>query len=110
MESQQIRLYPVPDNNYQLALTVFRIPLIPMTKDYPDRQPEVNGRHHYSLIDGLVARAYQTIDPDTYDPAFYQLHLTKWRDYVERIKQEMLCALRANEGFAASQQAGSLRI
>ncbi|MBF0516398.1 MAG: hypothetical protein HQK97_04640 [Nitrospirae bacterium] len=90
LESQQIRLYPVPDDNYQLALTVFRIPLIPMTMKEPDRQPEINSRHHYSLIDGLVARAYQTNDSDTFEPNFYQLHAAKWRDYIEKIKQEML--------------------
>ncbi|MBF0487795.1 MAG: helix-turn-helix domain-containing protein [Nitrospirae bacterium] len=51
--------------------------------------PEINERHHYCLIDGVVSRAYQKNDVDTFDPNFYQLTLGKWKEYVEKIKQEV---------------------
>ncbi|KWT73776.1 hypothetical protein [Candidatus Magnetominusculus xianensis] len=90
LETQKLRLYPTPDNNYQLNLSVFRMPLKRISKDaeYPNMEPEINPRHHYSLIDGIVSRAYQTNDSQTFDFNFYQLHLSKWRDYCQKIKQE----------------------
>ncbi|MBF0555916.1 MAG: hypothetical protein HQK96_15435, partial [Nitrospirae bacterium] len=43
-------------------------------------------RHMYVEF---VERAYRTNDSDTFDPNFYQLHLAKWKDYCQKIKQEV---------------------
>lgn len=61
-----VQLAPIPAVNYELALTVHRLPLDDM--EISVDEPEIHAMHHARLVDWPVYRAYSKRDPDTYDP------------------------------------------
>jgi hypothetical protein len=50
-----------------VTLQVVRLPLEKMTS--PDSRPEIDEQHHPGLVNWVLARAYNKLDPDTYNKA-----------------------------------------
>lgn len=65
-ERLQLRLVPIPTEDFPLRLQVYRYPLIAMPDD--NAEPEIAFQHHEALVDWAVFRCYSTKDPDLYDP------------------------------------------
>lgn len=75
-QTDTIRPYPIPEADDVLRVTVSRLPLNPITVNTLDsKAPEINPRHHRSLVFWMLYRAFSKQDADTYDPKRAQLNL-----------------------------------
>ena len=63
--THKITLYPIPEVTETLKLTVYRLPLCPLTSD--SEEPEIHPLHHPSLLDWVCHKAYTKQDADTLD-------------------------------------------
>lgn len=61
-------LYPIPVVNDTLNLTLYRLPLGPLSTDQGN-VPEIPYRLHIRLVDWMMARAYRKQDAETRDEA-----------------------------------------
>lgn len=61
-QSGALRLYPIPQDDDELRLTVVRMPLAPMVDE--EDTPEINSRFHEGLIHWMKYRAYNQQDTD----------------------------------------------
>jgi hypothetical protein len=64
--NRAIRLYPTPDADTVLQLSVLRLPLEPLQ---PTDSPEIPSYQHYDLVYWALKMAYEKHDADTFDPA-----------------------------------------
>jgi hypothetical protein len=91
-DSGRLRLFPVPANDDTLRLTVYRLPLSELSASKTDEAPEVGRRYHRRLIDGVLARAYEKTDAETYDPDRAEKHLELWLKCIEDVRMERVRA------------------
>jgi hypothetical protein len=91
-DSGSLRLFPIPANDDTLRLTVYRLPLSELSASKTDAQPEVARRFHRRLIDGVLARAYEKTDAETYDPDRAEKHLELWLKSIEDVRTERVRA------------------
>lgn len=71
--SNQARLYPTPQADATLYLTVTRGPAAEMAED--EDEPEINARYHYGLIDGMKWLITSKEDSDLYDAKMSKMAL-----------------------------------
>lgn len=64
-QSGKLRLWPNPQSNVTVKMTVVRTPLEKMVAD--SDEPEIPERYHPALVYGAMARAYLKQDSDTFD-------------------------------------------
>ena len=64
----RVRFVRSPVSAGQVALTVFRGALKPLSADLDSGRPEIHERFHERLMDWVLHRAYLKQDADTFDP------------------------------------------
>jgi len=74
----KITIYPVPDADDTLKMTVVRLPLVQMSTTTLTASPEVHMKYHFDLLDGILWRAYSKQDAETYDPKKANTHRALW--------------------------------
>ena len=62
-----LRVFPMPAAIDPLALTVYRIPLLPLTADDTNAAPEIPAHQHMRLLDWICYRAYSKEDTETFN-------------------------------------------
>lgn len=68
LESNRLRLIPKPELTDTLYLSVYRTPLVKLSADANDAQPEIAEPHHLGLTRWAIYRALSKRDEDSYDP------------------------------------------
>ncbi len=71
-QTDKIRLVWIPKLDDMLRLIVKRLPLCEMKN--PDDEPSIHRRFHDRLLDGMLMRAYQKRDTETYNPGKSKEH------------------------------------
>lgn len=69
LDGSRLRLVPIPMADDTLRLRIRRLPLVPLTVDDLDAEPEIAPEHHRGLLDWALFRAYSHRDPDRVEPA-----------------------------------------
>lgn len=64
LEKGAARVWPMPNETVDLNLSVFRLPLEPIT-DVGDQTLEIDEQHHWHLLDWVKHLAYLKPDPET---------------------------------------------
>lgn len=85
MDTDQVRLWPFPNEDVTIKLSVFRMPLVTITDDEP---LEIPAQHHRDLLLWVKHRAYSVHDAETFDK-------TKAEDF--RVLFESFCARAKDE-------------
>lgn len=75
-ESNSVFLYPKPDADNELRMTVVREPLIYMTNDA--NVPEIPARYHFSLIEWMKYRTFSEEDSDMFDQKLAEIALARF--------------------------------
>jgi hypothetical protein len=73
-----------------LYLTVYRLPLVRFTADNIDTEPEIHFRHHYRLVEGILAQAYNKDDSETLDPQKADRHQKAWLKHIDEMSRARL--------------------
>ncbi|MBF0539699.1 MAG: hypothetical protein HQL03_15770, partial [Nitrospirae bacterium] len=73
-----------------LTLTVYRLPLNELTPQAQDLEPEINYRYHPRLIAGILCRAYEKTDTETFNPTGGQKYSDIWHRFIEEVKKDNL--------------------
>ncbi|MCI4626875.1 MAG: hypothetical protein L3V56_13095, partial [Candidatus Magnetoovum sp. WYHC-5] len=87
MPGKRLSLYPIPDTNYTLNLTVYRVPLTLLSTERGNEEPELDHTLHRVLIDGILCRAYEK---SAYDVTHRQnaiRHKVLWNQTIEALKK-----------------------
>lgn len=66
LDTASVRLYPIPQKDLTLRLTVVRLPLREM--ESASDEPEILARHHRKLVYWMMKLAYEKQDSETFDP------------------------------------------
>lgn len=64
MDETSVRLWPFPNEDLTIKLSVFRLPLVTITDDEP---LEIPSQHHRALLLWMKHRAYSVHDAETFD-------------------------------------------
>lgn len=81
------RVYPATLLADQINLTVHRLPLVDLDWDTDQAvEPEILSTYHDLLYPGILYRAYDKRDVDTYDPVKSAEERTKWLASIEELK------------------------
>ncbi|HOU64410.1 MAG TPA: hypothetical protein PK861_00055 [Thermomonas sp.] len=64
MDETSVRVWPFPNEDVTIKLSVFRLPLVTITDDEP---LEIPLQHHLGLLLWMKHRAYSVHDAETYD-------------------------------------------
>lgn len=78
-DDTRIRVIPTPDQDGELQLEGYRVPLVPMQNDTD--MPEINQIHHVHLIQWVLHRAYSVPDSEFFDPNRSALAEQEFTDY-----------------------------
>lgn len=81
LDGSRLRLVPEPIADDTLRLRVRRLPLVALSADDMDAQPEIPPEHHRGLVDWALFRAYSQRDPETINPTLAERAL---KDFEER--------------------------
>jgi hypothetical protein len=65
LNTHKIRLYPIPDKNYTLNLTVKRLPLVDL--ELPSDEPEFPEEYHQAIVQWVLFRAFSKKDVEIFD-------------------------------------------
>jgi hypothetical protein len=86
-EENRARVHPVSNEAVTLMLSVYRLPLEPLTS-LGDQEFEIAAEHHAHLLLWVKGRAYGKTDTETTDQKKSIELKTEFRIYCEKAKQE----------------------
>lgn len=75
-QTNAILLYPQPETNGTLRLTVRRMPKAQMEAD--DDEPEIRAEYHMGIVQWMLYRAFGTVDADLFDANRSQVALAEF--------------------------------
>jgi len=82
-----VTLYPRPDDEYLIRLTVIRYPITAMSATSMSTQtPEIDAKHHEVIVNGICARAHLKRGDDTYDSKRATEFMALYRKGISDIK------------------------
>jgi hypothetical protein len=81
-----LRVHPMPSEDAALALTVFRLPLLPI--DDAGQEFEINEMHHEALLLWMKHRAYSKHDAETFDKGRAKDYEDAFQAYCAAAKRE----------------------
>ncbi|MEF8794320.1 phage adaptor protein [Thiohalorhabdus sp.] len=84
--NQGIRLYPIPDTDTTLRLTVWRRPLEPIPSYMGHKEPPIPPEDHYPLLHWVYYLALDRQDVDTYAPEKAMQHAQAFAQQFGRRK------------------------
>jgi hypothetical protein len=82
---------------YRQGFTQEEIALLQFTAENLDTEPEINFRHHYRLVDGILAQAYNKDDSETLDPEKAARHQKAWLKHIDEMSRARLRMHRTPE-------------
>ncbi|KJR40735.1 hypothetical protein MCHI_003379 [Candidatus Magnetoovum chiemensis] len=85
-----ITLWPKPIKTDTLTLTVTRLPMKQLTKENINEEPEISFKYHHKLLDGVLYKAYEKMDADTYNPELSKSHEERWNKTLQDIKLQQI--------------------
>lgn len=85
-----LTLHPKSSADATLSMTVYRLPLLQFTTENLDTEPEIHLRHHYCLVDGILAQAYNKDDSEALDPEKAARHERAWLMHIEEMSRARL--------------------
>jgi len=83
-------LHPKSSADATLSMTVYRLPLVQFTTENLESGPEIHFRHHYRLVDGIMAQAYNKDDSEALDPEKAARHLKAWLKHIDEMSRARL--------------------
>lgn len=86
IETDKIRLVPIPSQSGTLNLTIFRLPLLDITSLNDDLEL-TDSIHQRSLLMFCKAMAYMKHDSETYDPDRAEKHRADFYGYCAELKK-----------------------
>jgi len=89
-EGNKIILIWKPDSDDILNLTVYRLPLQPITMASVGDEPEIPLEYHGQLCKGIYMQAYDKHDSDTYDPTMRDRYAGEWNIFKDRVKRDWI--------------------
>jgi hypothetical protein len=92
-----LTLHPKSSTDATLSMTVYRLPLVQLTTENIDTEPEIHFRHHYRLVDGILAQAYSKDDSEALDPEKATRHERAWLKHIEEMSRARLRIHRTQE-------------
>jgi len=99
LERNKVRWCPVPDQDYDVRLLVYRLPLEGITGDNQELE-ELDAMHHIHLLKWMRSLAYQKQDAETFDRGKSAEAESRFREYCGQVKREW-DRYRAKPGFTA---------
>jgi hypothetical protein len=88
IEERRIRVWPVPSETFTVHLTVFRMPLNPISQDNDSGTFEIGSEHHPFLLDWVKHLAYSKHDAETFDRTKADEHEAKFERYCANVMLE----------------------
>lgn len=79
-ETNGVRLYPIPENDGQLQLSIYRMPLNPLNAQ---AQFEIPEQYRGALLDWMKYKAYSKDDAETFDRVRADQSLAKFASLVD---------------------------
>lgn len=93
LERHAVRAWPIPTETVTLNLSIFRLPLTPITG--PAQALEIDGQHHYSLLMWVKSLAYGKQDSEAFNrdkskelAEAFQAYCAQARREQERARRE----------------------
>ncbi|MBF0568365.1 MAG: hypothetical protein HQK95_05800 [Nitrospirae bacterium] len=90
VQSGFITLHPTPERNDTVALSVYRLPLTEMSAAFPNAEPEIPRRFNRTLINGILALAYEKSGSDTLNSEAAKTYRELWQKGLDEIRRESL--------------------
>lgn len=87
LEKHKLRAWPAPVEDTDLALRVFRLPLVAIT-DVGDQALEIDEQHHLPLLLAVKAAAYGKEDVETFNRSKRDDYEVRFLNYCEKAKRE----------------------
>lgn len=97
-EENQIMAYPTPDETVTINLSIYRLPLAPITVSSATMDPQLGSQHHWHLMLWMKHLAYGKADSEVYDPRAAERYEQAFRDYCVNAKAEAQRRRRATTG------------
>lgn len=80
-QTEGIRLYPIPHQDGQLAIAIYRAPLLPITNDSTFEVPE---QYRPAIFEYLCYRAMMKNDAEVFDRARASDHMRAYQDMIDQ--------------------------
>lgn len=93
LEKNKLRAWPKPSDAATVSLSVFRLPLEPIT-DFGDQELEVGEQHHLALLLWVKHRAYGKEDAETFNRAKGEEYEARFYAYCAEARKEQERARR----------------
>ncbi|MBF0517768.1 MAG: hypothetical protein HQK97_11750, partial [Nitrospirae bacterium] len=90
VQSGCITLHPVPAASDTINLIVYRLPISDMSTSAPDAEPEIPRRYSRTLINGILALAYEKSGSDTLNTESAKTYRELWQKGLDEIRRESL--------------------
>ena len=90
MNSKMITFTPPPSAADTANLTVWRLPLVKLSKNTPDISPEIPMIYHKALIPRILQYCFEENDEETFRPKLAEKYEQRFIVWVERIKRELI--------------------
>ncbi|MBF0555672.1 MAG: hypothetical protein HQK96_14170 [Nitrospirae bacterium] len=90
VQSGCITLHPIPERNDTVSLSVYRLPLAEMSTAFPNAEPELPRRYNRTLINGILALAYEKSGSDTFNHDSAKIYRDLWQKGLDEIRRESL--------------------
>ena len=87
LQKHFLRAWPLPADDTDFDLRVFRLPLAPIT-DVGDQEFEIDEQHHEGLLLWAKARAYGKEDVETFNKSKRDEFELRFRNYCAEAKRE----------------------
>lgn len=94
LEKHKLRAWPLPNQDVNVELRVFRLPLEAITDD-GDQELEIDEQHHLSLLLWMKHRAYNREDAETFDRRKSDEYEARFLAYCAEARKEQERARRA---------------
>jgi hypothetical protein len=82
----KITIYPNPDQDYTLNLSVIRYPESDLAQE--SDEPEIPAQYHHAIIDGICYQAYLKWGDRTYDAKKSDIHYKLFRQAIADMKKQ----------------------
>ncbi|MBF0459309.1 MAG: hypothetical protein HQK99_15575 [Nitrospirae bacterium] len=90
VQSGYITLHPAPAGSDTLNLIVYRFPLNEMSTSVPYAEPEIPRRYNRTLINGILALAYEKSGSDTLQQGSAKTYRELWQKGLDECRRDAL--------------------
>lgn len=87
LQKNELRAWPVPNQDAEFTLSVFRLPLVPIT-DVGDQEMEIDAQHHRHLLNWVKRLVYDNHDTELFDRRRSDEYGQRFEAYCARARVE----------------------